>query len=131
MTDFVRAYRLDIKQFDVIVPVPLHPARLRERGYNQSQLLAEHLAEEYQISLAGNSLVRVRHTEHQTLLNEKERWTNIHEAFRIGHSAEVSCKNILVIDDLLTTGATASETARTLKNAGAATVGVFTLAITC
>jgi ComF family protein len=130
MVDFVRAYHLDIQQFDSILPVPLHSTRLRERGYNQSQLLAERVAEEYHINLSTNNLIRARHTEHQTLLNEKERWTNIHEAFRIRHPTEVSRKNILVIDDLLTTGATASETARALKNAGAGTVGVFTLAIT-
>jgi len=130
MIDFVRAYRLDIEQFDIIVAVPLFPSRLRERGYNQSRLLAELIAKEYGVNLSINNLIRTRNTEHQTFLGEKERWTNIHGAFRIKHSDRFSGKNILIIDDLLTTGATASEAAGALKNAGAETVGVLTLAIT-
>jgi len=130
ITDFVKNYRFDINQFDIITPIPLFPSRLRERGYNQSRLLAEQIAREYQLDLSLGNLVRIRNTEHQTLLSEKERWTNIHEAFRIKDSVKFSGKNVLIIDDLLTTGATASEAARTLKNAGAETVGVLALAIT-
>jgi len=130
MIDFVEAYRLDIRQFDMITPIPLFPSRLRGRGYNQSQFLAEQVARKYSINLSLKNLVRIRNTEHQTLLSEKERWTNIHEAFRIRNSVKLSGKNILIIDDLLTTGATASEAARVLKGAGAKTVGILTLAIT-
>lgn len=130
MTEFVRKHYLDIKQFDIITPIPLFPSRLRERGYNQSQLLAEQIAREHQITLSLRNLVRIRNTEHQTLLSKKERWTNIHGAFRIRNPIRFSGKNILIIDDLLTTGATASEAARALKSAGAKTVGVLTLAIT-
>lgn len=128
---FVQRYHLDITQFDFIVPIPLFSSRFRERGYNQSQLLAEQIAREYDIPLSSKNLVRIRNTEHQTFLSEKERWTNIRGAFRIKDSAKISGKNILIIDDLLTTGATGSEAARTLKSAGAKTVGVLTLAITC
>lgn len=130
MVIFLETYHLDIKQFEYIAPIPLFPSRLRERGYNQSQLLAEEVSRKYNIRLSMNNLVRIRATEHQTSLSEKERWTNIYGAFRIKNLAEFSGKNILVIDDLLTTGATASEAARTLKDAGAKTVGVLTLAIT-
>lgn len=130
MIDFVQNYHLDIRQFDQIVPIPLFHSRLRERGYNQSQLLAEPIGQRYKIPLLHNTLIRVRETEHQTLLSEKERWTNIRGAFRIKYPERVYSKNILIIDDLLTTGATASEAARSLKDAGAKTVGVLTLAIT-
>jgi ComF family protein len=130
MTDFIDAYRFDIHQFDLIVPIPLFPTRLRERGYNQSRLLAEELSRKYRIALSLSDLARIRPTEHQTLLNEKERWTNISGAFRIKNLLAFRGKNVLIIDDLLTTGATASEAARTLKDAGAETVGVLTLAIT-
>ena len=82
------------------------------------------------MDLSLKNLVRIRNTQHQTLLNEKERWTNIRDAFRIKNPIEFSGKNILIVDDLLTTGATASEAAHTLKNAGAKTVGILTLAIT-
>jgi predicted amidophosphoribosyltransferase len=92
--------------------------------------LADVIARRYRIDLSIGNLIRVRNTEHQTLLSEKERWTNICGAFRIKNSAEFFGKNILIVDDLLTTGATASEAARTTKNAGAKTVGILTLAIT-
>lgn len=126
----MQIYRLDIAQFDIIVPIPLFPSRLRERGYNQSQLLAEQISKIYSIDLSLKGLVRIRNTEHQTFLSEKERWTNIQGAFRIRNFTEFSKKNILIIDDLLTTGATASEAAGIIKSAGAKTVGVLTLAIT-
>jgi len=130
MIDFIGRYRFDIKQFDLIVPIPLFSSRLRERGYNQSYLLAEEISGRYRIGLSCAHLVRARNTEHQTLLSEKERWTNIRKAFRIKRSAELRGKNILIIDDLLTTGATASEAADTLKESGAGTIGILTLAIT-
>jgi len=130
MIDLIEAFRFDIHQFDTIVPIPLFPSRLRERGYNQSRLLAEEIARKYKINLSIGNLVRIRNTEHQTLLGEKERWTNICGAFRIKDPAKCFDKSFLVIDDLLTTGATASEAARTLKNAGVKTVGILTLAIT-
>lgn len=129
MLEFINKYGLDIFQFDAIIPIPLAAARLRERGYNQSHLLAIGLAQEFQIPLANNLLVRWRYGANQTQLPQKERWTNIQGAFRIKPSNIITNKNILLIDDLLTTGATASEAATCLKNAGANRVGVFTLAI--
>ena len=129
MKIFIQKYFLDINQFDMISPIPLSFARKRERGFNQSQFLAESLANSFNINLHLNNLVRARNTKSQTSLPQKERWTNIHEAFRIKHPAQCLGKSILLIDDLLTTGATASEAARTFKEAGAKTVGVFRLAI--
>lgn len=126
---FVREYGFDLGQFDLIVPIPLSTTRLRERGYNQARLLAQELGREFSLPLAEN-LRRIRHTRPQTLLEEKQRWTNIKGAFTIRQPQRLRHKNILIIDDLLTTGATASEAARTLKAAGAGTVGVLTLAIT-
>lgn len=129
ITQFVDTYRFDIAQFDAIVPVALHPARLRERGYNQSALLAGHVAKSYNINLYTNTLKRHRATKPQSALDRKQRWTNIRGAFKIMRSNELENKNILLVDDLLTTGATASECAAALKAAGAKTVGVLTLAI--
>ncbi len=130
MASFINTYHLDIRQFEIITPIPLFSSRLRERGYNQSHLLSQEIALKYHIDLSTKNLIRIRNTEHQTLLCEKERWTNIDGAFRIRNPAEFQGKNILIIDDLLTTGATASEAAHTLKSAGAETVGILTLAIT-
>ena len=130
MTSFLRQYYFDICQFDAVIPIPLSHARERERGYNQAQLLAQDIAKEFDLRLCANNLIRIRHTKNQALLSEKERWTNIHRAFRIKQSPKFSQRSVLLVDDLLTTGATTSEAALTLKEAGAKTVGVLTLAIT-
>ena len=127
---FLRQYHLDIEQFDLVIPIPLFSTRQRERGYNQAQLLAQDLVKEFNLTLCLNNLARIRHTQSQAQLCEKERWTNIQHAFKIKQPQNVIKKSILLIDDLLTTGATASEAAFTLKEAGAKTVAVLTLAIT-
>ncbi|MBF0479627.1 MAG: ComF family protein [Candidatus Omnitrophica bacterium] len=129
MICFLETHQFDIKQFDLIMPVPLHPAKMRERGFNQSEILAQIISKKYDIPLYNKSLIRVKNTKTQTLLDQKERWTNLKGAFRIKHSKNLNFKNILIIDDLLTTGATVSEAGRMLKLAGAGTVGVLTLAI--
>lgn len=126
---FIESYHVDIKDFNLIVPVPLHAARLRERGYNQSELLTDLLALRFKTPASKRNLIRIRHTQNQAHLGQKERWTNIQAAFKIKHSTEFLDKSVLVIDDLMTTGATASEAARTLKEAGAKKVSVLTLAI--
>ncbi|MBF0533069.1 MAG: ComF family protein [Candidatus Omnitrophica bacterium] len=125
---FIAASNFDIRQFDALVPIPLHPARWRERGYNQSELLAKTLSALYAIPVKS-LLRRVKPTRFQAGLTRKERWTNISGAFRMNAST-LPDKNLLLVDDLLTTGATASEAALTLKNAGAELVGVLTLAVT-
>jgi len=130
MINFIKNYNFDIAQFDNITPIPLFPTRQRERGYNQAQLLAQLISQEFEINLSLNNIIRIKHTTSHTQLSQKERWTNIRDAFRIQNSTDIDGKNILLVDDLLTTGATSSEAARTLKKAGAKTVGVLTLAIT-
>ena len=129
ISEFITAYRLNINQFDLVIPVPLHPTRLRERGYNQAQLLAEQISSAFDIKHVNNNLLRIKNTQNQARLSQKERWTNIHGAFKIKDIFVFSKKSILVVDDLLTTGATASEIARILKTAGAKKVGVLTVAI--
>ena len=127
---FIEHYHFDINQFDYLVPIPLSAARFRERGYNQALLLAQELSRSFQIPLSQNNLIRVRHTPTQTLLDEKQRWTNLKGAFKMKNSCAFKDKSILIIDDLLTTGATASEAARVLKECAAKTVGVLTVGIT-
>jgi len=129
MMSFIATYHLPIEQIDLIVPVPLHPSRQRDRGFNQSELLAERLADNFQISLSRNNLKRVRPTRFQARVSQKERWTNVEGAFRIKSPIEFAEKNVLLIDDLLTTGATSSEAARVIKAAGGQQVFVLTLAI--
>ncbi len=127
---FIKEYNLDIAQFNVIVPIPLFSTKLRERGYNQSLLIAKILSDQFKIPVLDNNLVRVKNTKSQSLLDRKERWTNIKGAFKIKNPLIFSDKRILLIDDLLTTGATTSEAANVLKDNGAEIVGVLTLAVT-
>ena len=119
--------RLRNCDFDYIVPVPLHPARERERGFNQASLLSELLSA--QISIPSKAVLeRVRYTTTQTALDRSERMENLHNAFRLRKNADVRGLRVLLIDDVLTTGSTLSECARVLKRAGAASVHAATAA---
>lgn len=110
--------------------MPLHPVKKRERGYNQSQLIGLEISREYHIPMISNNLIKTRHTRSQAQCRAKERWTNVEQAFRIKRPNEIKNHSILIIDDLLTTGATASQAALSLKKSKANQVGVLTLAIT-
>ena len=119
--------RLRGREFDIIVPVPLHPTRQRERGFNQAGLLAELLSARISIQCKG-VLKRIRYTTTQTALDRAERIENLHNAFRLRKNADVRGLHVLLIDDVLTTGSTLSECARVLKRAGAISVYAATAA---
>ena len=119
--------RLRGRRFDIIVPVPLHSARQRERGFNQASLLAALLGA--QTSIPSKPLLdRIRYTNTQTALDRSERMENLHNAFRLRKNADVRGLRVLLIDDVLTTGSTLSECARVLKRAGALSVYAATVA---
>jgi ComF family protein len=126
---FVATYRIDVRHFDIIIPIPLHEVRRRERGFNQSQAIAERFAGRMGVPLLSNILVRRRPTLYQAQQHPKERWTNLAGAFKIKNSMLLRDRSILIIDDLLTSGATASEAARCLKAQGARRVSILTVAI--
>jgi ComF family protein len=107
-----------LRNAELLVPVPLHPARLRERGYNQSQLLAEQIAQASRIP-AADSLRRVRNTRAQVRLDDDARQKNMAGAFALRPGAAVAGKKVILIDDVATTGATLSSAAQALKDAGA------------
>ncbi len=119
--------RLSNRRFDIIIPVPLHPTRQRERGFNQASLLAELLSAEISIQ-SKPALERIRYTTTQTALDRAERMENLHKAFRLRKNADVRRLRVLLIDDVLTTGSTLSECARVLKRAGAISVHAATAA---
>jgi ComF family protein len=126
---FHRAQPL-LNKCDIIAPVPLHVKRLRERRYNQSALLAKHVHRHApQLALMQNLLIRTHYTTPQTTLPFHARQRNVQDAFCVHprHVNIVTDKHILLIDDVLTTGATVNACARTLKEAGAASVCVATL----
>jgi ComF family protein len=109
---------------DVIIPIPLHPRRLRWRGFNQSQLLAQYLGKNlapgFDISVLENNLIRKYYTPPQMKIkNYKERQKNIQDAFTILQKETIKDKNILLVDDVATTGSTLFECAKILKQSGA------------
>jgi ComF family protein len=110
---------------DLLVPVPLHPRRLKARGFNQSWLLARGFKG---AALGREVLTRVRHTVPQVGLKPKERRANVRGAFSVSRPDMVRGKNLLLIDDLYTTGSTVKECALALRRAGAAGVAVLTVA---
>jgi ComF family protein len=117
----------DREDFDLIVPVPLHPGRKRERGYNQSELLARFLARQIAVPFQ-RALHRVRATLPQVGLTDTERRENVRKAFRVARPQQISSKRILLIDDVMTTGATVASAAQTLLEDGALRVSVLTVA---
>lgn len=128
MINFIEEYRLPLSQCDYIIPIPLSPARLREREFNQSRILAQAVSRRFNISLLTDTLVRIRHTKPQADLHREMRFKNIKGAFGLRGKADIKDKTILLIDDILTTGSTVSEAAHTLKAARAKAVFVLTAA---
>jgi ComF family protein len=117
------------KKATVIVPIPLHWRRRLERGYNQSEAIASGLAAELRIPSRPGWLRRVRATTMQTSLNSPtERRENVRGAFRVSRFSRFHGQRVLIVDDVLTTGATASEAAKSMKAAGAAQVVVAVVA---
>jgi ComF family protein len=114
--------------FDAIIPVPLHRERLMHREFNQAAVFAKGLAGHLNIPTLERLLVRVRSTRPQVELSGGERRQNVKQAFAVTDAAALEGKQVLVIDDVFTTGATLGEVARTLKIAGATQVDVFALA---
>lgn len=112
---------------DVIVPVPLHPARLHERGYNQSELLARNVGKFLSLPVNTTTVQRVRQTKSQMELGAKERYRNVAGAFSCRDNV-LSGQRVLLIDDVYTTGSTLVACAEALKQKGVATVWGLTLA---
>lgn len=116
------------EQFQAVLPVPLYKTRQRQRGYNQSALLAAQLARQYHIPLMRTNLIRIRSTHAQALLKgRKARQENVKNAFSVRIPEQVRGKRVIVVDDVMTTGATLNECAKVLKRAGASYVCVMTL----
>jgi len=110
----------------LLVPVPLHPGRLRRRGFNQALLLARVVARRHALRLAPRLLVRTRATEVQAGLSATDRRRNLRDAFALRAPARLLGRSLVVIDDVLTTGVTADACARVLRAAGAHRVDVYT-----
>jgi ComF family protein len=113
---------------DLIVPVPLFPGRERARGFNHADLLARCVGRAWNVPVHRGVLSRVVDTRAQTDLTGRERRRNVRDAFRVRRPETVAGRHVIVVDDILTTGSTVSACAHALRRAGAAAVGVLTVA---
>lgn len=128
MVEFIKEFNLPLEAIDLIVPVPLHKSRLREREFNQAEILSRHISREFNKNSLADILKRKRNTQTQTGLEPQARFKNVKDSFQVSDAAPIKGKNILLVDDVFTTGATCSEAAYALKQAGAGIVFVLTLA---
>jgi len=120
--------RLNLPAVEAVIPVPLHKNRLRQREYNQSALIAYHVAKKCSYEFILNSLIKTNNTSPQVGLSSKSRRKNIKNAFEVRNQGNITGKQILLVDDVITTGATIRECARVIKKAGAESVYAVTLA---
>lgn len=115
-------------QQDFIIPIPLHPKKLKKRGYNQSALLAKGIAEILKIPTREDLLVRIKERQSQTAKNRFERFTDLMEVFSVPANEELKGKTILLVDDVFTTGATIEACALKLLESGVGKINIATLA---
>lgn len=132
LSDELAIEAADIGVFDVIIPVPLHPRKLRSRGFNQSAILARRLGRVTSVKVDLDSLVRVRDIEPQVGLEKAKRVENVKGVFAVNPKryGYIAGRVVLLIDDVLTTGATINECARALMKADATSVSILTVART-
>lgn len=127
-----RAGADSLKQADLLAPVPLHKFRLLKRHYNQAALLAREISNLCQVPIYPRLLIRTKHTPAQASLSSKERLRNVQGVFKLNANYAILVKNkhIVLVDDVMTTGATVTACAKVLIKAGAAKVTILTLAKT-
>jgi len=127
VSGMVTHLHLPDRDFEALIPTPLHPTRLAERGFNQAAMLAEALSAQWIIPVLADALVRIRSTRSQVDLNPKDRLANVTGAFQ-GREEKVAGRSVLLVDDVYTTGATLGACASALREAGARDVVAVTLA---
>lgn len=115
---------------DFIVPVPLHPKKLKKRGYNQSEFFAKGLSEQFKLPIKSNNLIRHTRTESQTTKRRYERYENMKDIFEVVNPNAFTDKHIILVDDVLTTGATIEACANRLLEIPGVSISVLTLAFT-
>lgn len=117
-----------LSQNPILVPVPLHPSRLRYRGYNHAEKISTAFAKKWNLKVVNNFLIRTRNTKPQAKLKLEERQKNIKGAFSLNHVSIQPFKQIILVDDVWTTGSTLTECCKVLKQNGARTVWALTMA---
>ncbi len=117
------------QKFDLILPVPLHKSKLRQRGYNQSDCFALGLSESLGVPWEANTLVRAKATATQTRRGRWERWQNVEDIFEVAHPNQVEGKRILLVDDVVTTGSTLEACALVLQENHVQNLSIAVLAV--
>lgn len=118
----------NIKNYDTIIPVPISKKRQKERGYNQSLLIARKIAEKTNLELMNNCLIKTKNIIEQSKLNKEDRLQNIYGVYELTNRQLIENKKILLIDDIYTTGSTVNECSRILRKANPEKIGVLVLA---
>lgn len=113
---------------DYLLPIPLHPKKEKIRGYNQSHVIAQGISEIMTVPIAENCLVRSIFTDTQTKKSREERWDNVKDVFEIKNPSQIAGKHVLLIDDVLTTGATLMSAGQTLMQVNGIKISVVTAA---
>lgn len=118
-----------LKSYDIIIPVPIHKKREQERGYNQSSLIAKKIAKEIEnLIMIEDVLIKTKNNKKQSSLSMYERQENVKSVYKLQNKEKIYNKKIIIFDDIYTTGATANECAKVLKENGAKEILVFTIA---
>ena len=114
---------------DIIIPVPLHRKKERKRGYNQSKFIAQGISKVWNVGIENKALVRTKYQTSQTQKTKEQRWKNVQYAFEVNNRKAIECKRILLVDDVITTGATLEACYNKLIENKAESVSIATLAL--
>ena len=123
-----KKYANFINNYDIIIPVPVHKKREKKRGYNQTELIANKLAEELKIGVETNILIKEKNTKPQSTMNKENRVINAKNVYKIKNEERIYQKKVLLLDDIFTTGSTVEECSRMLKLANPSKIGVMVIA---
>lgn len=117
-----------LENYDIIIPVPMYPKKQIQRGYNQSDLIAKELSKNVSIDYANDVLYKYRPTKMQSSLDKKSRQNNVKGAYNCKNQQKINGRRVILFDDIYTTGSTAEECSKVLKQSGASEIAVLTIA---
>lgn len=118
-----------LKKYDIIIPVPMSNKKIRQRGYNQAKIIAKQIANNNKnIIFSGNVLVKCKNNQTQSTLSKIQRLQNVQNVYKVQNKEVITEKNVLIFDDIYTTGATVNECAKILKSCNPKSIGILTIA---
>ncbi len=121
---------IQLDNIDLIISVPLHKNRQKQRGYNQAELVAKYASKQLKVPFAENVLLKISESKSQSILSRNERFFNLEGLFYVNNAETITNKNILLIDDIITTGSTINQCSKVLKQAGARSIIAGVIATT-